>query len=91
LWYNKKTIQRRKTKDPQKGRTMAEECAICEKDVEKTVKCPLLNRSTCLSCCFAISSGRVDMIQRIRKEYELQKEEILKACSTCLEKAGGLG
>jgi len=31
------------------------------------------------------------MIQRIRKEYELQKEEILKACSTCLEKAGGLG
>ncbi|MQY65267.1 MAG: hypothetical protein GH147_02125 [Clostridia bacterium] len=70
---------------------MAEECAICEKEVEKTVKCPLLNRSTCLSCCFAISSGRVDMIQRIRKEYELQKEDILKACSTCLEKAGGLG
>ncbi|MCK4802500.1 hypothetical protein KAS33_02405 [bacterium] len=70
---------------------MAEECAICEKDVEKTVKCPLLNRSTCLSCCFAISSGRVDMIQRIRQEYELQKEDILKACSTCLEKAGGVG
>lgn len=69
---------------------MEEECAICEKDVEKTVKCPLLNRSTCLSCCFAISSGRVDMIQRIRKEYELQKEDILKACSTCLEKAGGV-
>jgi hypothetical protein len=69
---------------------MAEECAICEKDVEKTVKCPLLNRSTCLSCCFAISSGRIDMIQRIRKEYELQKEDILKACSTCLEKAGGV-
>jgi len=70
---------------------MAEECAICEKEVDKTVKCPLLNRSTCLSCCFAISSGRVDMIQRIRKEYELQKEDILKACSTCLEKAGGVG
>jgi len=70
---------------------MGEECAICEKEVEKTVKCPLINKSICLSCCFAVSSGRTDMIQRIRKEYELHKEEILKACSSCLEKAGGLG
>jgi len=70
---------------------MAEECAICEKEVKKTVKCPLINRRVCLSCCFALSSGRADIIQRIRKEYELQKEEILRACSTCLEKAGGLG
>jgi len=70
---------------------MAEECAICEKEVEKTVKCPLINRRVCLSCCFALSSGRADIIQRIRKEYELQKEEILRVCSTCLEKAGGLG
>ena len=70
---------------------MPVECAICEREVEKTVKCPLINKLVCLSCCFAISSGRADMIQRIRKEYELQKEEILKACSSCLEKAGGLG
>jgi hypothetical protein len=70
---------------------MGEECAICEKEVEKTVRCPLINKSICLSCCFALSSGRPDMIQRIRKEYDFQKEEILKACSTCLEKAGGLG
>jgi len=72
------------------GETMAEECAICGKEVEKTVRCPLINKSTCLSCCFALSSGRADMIQRIRKEYELQKEEILRACKSCLEKAGGL-
>jgi hypothetical protein len=71
---------------------MPEECAICQKEeVDKTVGCPLLNKTICLSCCFAISSGRTDMVQRIRKEYELQKEEILQACKTCLEKAGGLG
>jgi len=70
---------------------MREECAICEKEVEKTAKCPIINRLICLSCCFALSSGRADMIQRIRKEHSLQKEEILKACSSCLERAGGLG
>jgi len=69
---------------------MGEECAICGKEVDKTVICPLINRLICLSCCFALSSGRTDMIQRIRKEYELQKEEILRACKSCLEKAGGL-
>jgi len=69
---------------------MTEECAICGKEVDKTVICPLINRLICLSCCFALSSGRTDMIQRIRKEYELQKEEILRACKSCLEKAGGL-
>ena len=70
---------------------MGDECAICGKDVEKTVICPLIKRLMCLSCCFALSSGRADIIQRIRKEYDLQKEEILKACSSCLEKAGGFG
>jgi len=70
---------------------MGEECVICGKDVEKTIKCQLLYKPICLSCCFALSSGRTDMIQRIRKEYELEKEEILRACGSCLEKAGGLG
>jgi len=70
---------------------MGDGCAICDKEIEKTVSCQLIGKPICLSCCFAISSGRSDMIQRIRKEYELQKEEILRRCGSCLEKAGGFG
>ncbi len=61
-------------------------CEFCVKEREKTVNCPLVSKEICFSCCFAISSGRKDIIQTLRTRTHLAKDEILSKCNECMEK-----
>ena len=59
-------------------------CILCGKDAKKEVSCQILNSNICIMCCFSISSG-TEMMTKLRKERELQKEDILAKCSACLQ------
>ena len=65
-------------------------CYICKKEADKYIDCLLISKPICMTCCFAVSTGKKELIQTLRLEFELSKDDILKGCSKCLEKSGGI-
>ncbi len=58
-------------------------CVICNKEKEKTIDCGLLKKKVCFSCCFIISAGRPEILKKMKNDYNLSKENIMKGCSDC--------
>lgn len=66
-----------------------ENCAICGKILEKdkSIACKIFDgKRICLHCCFEVSTGNAELIQKIREEKHISKEEILETCRECMEK-----
>ncbi|OGS44508.1 MAG: hypothetical protein A2539_01245 [Elusimicrobia bacterium RIFOXYD2_FULL_34_15] len=57
-------------------------CVLCGKESKKEMNCQLMGTRICSQCCFSISSGN-KMIDKVRKEKGLQKEDILAKCLSC--------
>ena len=58
-------------------------CALCQQETDKlNDKCGL-GMPMCSKCCFHVSTGSPDYINRIKKETRLAKEEILGKCAGC--------
>ena len=58
-------------------------CVICSKEKEKTADCKLLARKVCLSCCFIVAGGRPEILKKLKNDYGLEKEKIIRECSGC--------
>jgi len=61
-------------------------CIICSKEKEKIIECELLNGKVCLSCCFIIAGGRPEILKKLKNDYGLEKEVIIRCCSKCQPK-----
>ncbi|MBN1384294.1 MAG: hypothetical protein JW983_05375 [Elusimicrobia bacterium] len=58
-------------------------CILCGKETKKEVSCSLLDGVICMACCFAVSSGD-PIINKVRKERNYTKEDILAKCAECI-------
>ena len=57
-------------------------CGTCGSTGKKMVKCTVLGE-ICMRCCFSIASGSPQLIEKIKKEKNLSKSDILKVCAEC--------
>jgi len=61
-------------------------CEICGREKEKLINCLLLKgKGICSACCFAISSGNSQFLQKLKENYDISKEDALKRCRECLK------
>ena len=63
-------------------------CNLCGKEPKREVMCRLTNNTICMSCCFSISSGD-EIINKVRKDTGLTKEDILAKCAACIQEKTG--
>lgn len=58
-------------------------CVICNKEKDKAIDCRLISKKVCLSCCFIISAGRPEILKKMKNDYSLDKETVIKNCADC--------
>jgi hypothetical protein len=58
-------------------------CFLCQQETDKVNEKCLLGNPVCPRCCFHISTGAPDHINRVKKELKDTKENILAKCGAC--------
>ncbi len=58
-------------------------CSLCQQESDKLNDKCNVGIPVCPKCCFHISTGSPDYINRLKKELKLTKEEVLGRCAGC--------